>query len=76
VSVIQNTDVGTFAEKIVKNLNPGSTLWLVWRNGYLGLGGSCGYLTSWLQMLHPGGETLITQNSNYYEYENLVRWPS
>ena len=76
VSVIQNTDVGTFAEKIVKNLNPGSTLWLVWRNGYLGFGGSCGYLTSWLQMLHPGGETVITENPNYYEYENLVRWPS
>jgi mannosyltransferase len=76
LSVIQNTDVGTFAEGIVKKLNPGSTLWLVWRNGYRGFGGSCGYLTSWLQMLHPGGETLVTQNSNYYEYENLVRWPS
>ncbi len=76
VSVIQNTDVGTFAEEIVKKLNPGSTLWLVWRNGYLGFGGSCGYLTSWLQMLHPGGETVITENPNYYEYENLVRWPS
>jgi hypothetical protein len=76
LSFIQNTDVGTFAEGIVKKLNPGSTLWLVWRNGYRGFGGSCGYLTSWLQMLHPGGETVITQNSNYYEYENLVRWPS
>jgi len=76
VSVIQNTDVGTFAEKIVKNLNPGSTLWLVWRNGYLGFGASCGYLISWLQMLHPGGETVRTENPNYYEYENLVRWPS
>jgi mannosyltransferase len=76
VSVIQDTDVGTFAEKIVKNLNPGSTLWLVWRNGYLGFGASCGYLISWLQMLHPGGETVRTENPNYYEYENLVRWPS
>ncbi|HUC16046.1 MAG TPA: glycosyltransferase family 39 protein [Acidimicrobiales bacterium] len=76
VSRIQHTDVGNFAEGIVNKLNPGSTLWLVWRNGYLGLGGSCGYLTSWLQMLHPGGETLITENPNYYEDENLVRWPS
>jgi hypothetical protein len=76
LSFIQNTDVGNFAQRIINKLNPGSTLWLVWRNGYRGFGGSCGYLTSWLQMLHPGGETLITQNSNYYEYENLVRWPS
>jgi hypothetical protein len=76
LSYIQNTDVGTVARYIVNKLNPGSTLWLVWRNGYRGFGGSCGYLTSWLQMLHPGGETVITQNSNYYEYENLVRWPS
>jgi hypothetical protein len=76
LSYIQNTDVGTVARYIVNRLNPGSTLWLVWRNGYRGFGGSCGYLTSWLQMLHPGGETVITQNSNYYEYENLVRWPS
>ena len=60
LSVIQNTDVGTFAQKIVNKLNPGSTLWLVWRNGYRGFGGSCGYLTSWLQMLHPGGETVST----------------
>jgi hypothetical protein len=76
LSFIQNTDVGNFAQRIINKLNPGSTLWLVWRNGYRGFGGSCGYLTSWLQMLHPGGETVITQNSNYYEYENLVRWPS
>ena len=76
LSVIQNTDVGTFAQAIVNKLNPGSTLWLVWRNGYRGFGGSCGYLASWLQMLHPGGETVRTQNSDYYEYENLVRWPS
>ena len=55
----------------MNKLNPGSTLWLVWRNGYRGFGGSCGYLASWLQMLHPGGETVITQDPNYYEYENL-----
>ena len=76
LSVIQNTDVGTFAQDIVNKLNPGSTLWLVWRNGYRGFGGSCGYLASWLQMLHPGGETVRTQDPDYYEYENLVRWPS
>ena len=61
LATIQGHPVSTFAQDIVNKLNPGSTLWLVWRNGYLGLGGSCGYLTSWLQMLHPGGETVITQ---------------
>jgi hypothetical protein len=76
LSEIQNTDVGTFAQDIVNKLNPGSTLWLVWRNGYLGFGGICGNLLSWLQMYHPGGETEIFQNASYYEYENLVRFPS
>ena len=42
---------------------PRGTLWLVWRNGYQGFGSSCGNLASWLQMLSPGGQTLITQDN-------------
>ena len=36
-------------------LAPGHTLWLVWRDGYPGLGGDCGYLKSWLDLLRPTG---------------------
>jgi mannosyltransferase len=76
LSTIQHTDVGTFAQEVSERLSPGSTLWLVWRNGYQGFGTSCGNLASWLEMLRPGGETVITGDSNYYEYENLVKFPS
>ncbi len=76
VSTIQHTDVGTFAQEISERLSPSSTLWLIWRNGYQGFGTSCGNLASWLEMLRPGGETVITADSSYYEYENLVKFPS
>jgi len=76
VSYIQGTNVQAFAEGIKSKLNPGSTLFLVWRNGYKGFGGSCGSLASWLEWLIPGGETIIPANSTYYEYENLVEFPS
>lgn len=77
ISTIQHTDVGTFAQQVVSKLDPGNTLWLVWRNGYTGLGGSCGNLASWLEMLLPGGETVIGQSTSYNpEYENLVEFPS
>ena len=33
-ATIQNTSPAWFAQEIVSRLNPGSTLWLVWRNGY------------------------------------------
>jgi mannosyltransferase len=76
LSTIQNTDVYTFSRDIMGKLNPGSTLWLVWRNGYQGFGNSCGQLASWFEMDRPGGETVLAENSGYYEYENLVEFPS
>jgi mannosyltransferase len=76
VSVIKNTQVGTFAREVWDRVSPGGTLWLVWRNGYQGFGSSCGNLESWLQMMSPGGQTLVTQDNSYYEYENLTKFPS
>jgi mannosyltransferase len=75
--VIANTDVDSFAEAALARLGSGDTLWLVYRDGYPGLGGDCGYLKSWLDLLRPTGVTLIQQNGGtYYEYENLVRYSS
>jgi len=76
LATIRDTSVSTFAEEVVSRLNPGSTLWLVWRNGYQGFGSSCGNLKSWLELLRPGGETVVMANPAYYEYENLVQFPS
>jgi uncharacterized membrane protein len=76
VATIQNTSPDWFAHQIVSRLNPGSTLWLVWRNGYNVFGNSCSDLANWLEMYHPGGETVMSQDLNYYEPENLVRFPS
>ena len=73
---IQHTDVGTFAREVWDRVSPGGTLWLVWRNGYQGFGDSCANLASWLQMLSPDGQTLITEDSTYYEYENLTKFPT
>ncbi len=54
---------------------PGPTLWLVWSDGYPGLGGDCGYLKSWLDLLHTPGATIVHSNGRtYYEHENLVRY--
>ena len=75
--VIAGTDVDTFAKNALGHLGAGHTLWLVWRDGYAGLGGDCGYLKSWLDLLRPTGTTLVHQNGGtYYEFENLVRYPS
>ena len=41
----------------------------MWRNGYKVFGSSCGDLANWLEMYHPGGETVMSQNLNYYEPE-------
>lgn len=72
---IAKTDVGTFAKQMLSRLGADHTLWLVWRDGYPGLGGSCGYLQSWLNMLRPAGETVVHATpGTYYEYENLVRY--
>ncbi|HTT91727.1 MAG TPA: glycosyltransferase family 39 protein, partial [Acidimicrobiales bacterium] len=61
---IQHTVVSTFAREVWDRVSPGGTLWLVWRNGYQGFGNSCGNLASWLQMLSPGGQTLITEDTS------------
>ncbi len=76
VWTIQHTSVGTFAREAWDRVSPGGTLWLVWRNGYQGFGSSCGNLASWLQMLSPDSQTLITQDDTYYEYENLTKFPT
>ena len=53
------TSTQTFAHEVVGKLDPGNRLWLVWRNGYLGFGGSCGNLASWLDVYLPGGLTVL-----------------
>lgn len=76
-SVIARTDVDTFAQNMLARVPAGHAMWLVWRDGYPGLGGDCGYLRNWFDLLRPTGATLIHQNSGtYYEYENLVRYSS
>ncbi len=72
--VIAATDVDTFAQSALSRVGPGHTLWVVWKDGYPGLGGDCGYLKSWFDLLRGSGTTLVGQNGNYYENENLVRY--
>ncbi|MGH9093630.1 MAG: hypothetical protein ACRDXE_00560, partial [Acidimicrobiales bacterium] len=76
-AAINRTNVGSFARDMLSRLGADHTLWLVYRDGYPGLGGSCGYLRKWLDLLRPTGETVVDANSHsYYEYENLVRYPT
>lgn len=75
VSTIQHTNVGTFALDVKNQLPPGATLWLVYRNGYQGLGSSCGDLAEWFKQSLPGEVNVVTANPYYYEYENLVAFP-
>lgn len=73
--VISRTDVETFAQEALSRLGADHTLWLVWRDGYPGLGGDCGYLKSWFDLLRAPGPTVVRQNGSvYYEYENLIRY--
>lgn len=76
--VIAHTDVEGFAQDILSKLGPNSTLWLVWRDGYPGLNGDCGYLQSWFSMLRGGGgaQTVVRADSHYFEHENLTRYPN
>jgi hypothetical protein len=77
VKVIAATDVDTFARSALARVPSGHTLWLVWRDGYPGLRGDCGFLKSWLDLLRPTETTLVYQHGNsYFEFENLVRYPS
>ncbi len=72
---IARTDVQTFAQQMLSRLGADHTMWLVWRDGYPGLNGNCGYLQSWLNMLRPKGETVVHSTPvTYYEFENLVRY--
>ncbi len=74
--VIAATDVGAFAQAALARYGTGHTVWLVWKDGYPGLGGDCGYLKSWLDMLRGPGTTAVSANGNFYENENLVRYSS
>jgi hypothetical protein len=75
-SVIAATNVPAFAQNVLSELGANHTLWLVWRDGYPGLGTSCSALYNWFNLLRPSGATVVTANGRtYYEYENLVRFP-
>jgi hypothetical protein len=72
---IAGTDVGQFAQDLLSRLAGGRTLWLVWRDGYPGLGGDCGYLDAWLGLLRSPGPTVVRANgARFYEYANLSRF--
>ena len=73
--VIASTNVYQFAQQALSRAAGGQTVWLVWRNGYPGLGSDCGYLMQWLNLFrNQSSVTLIHQNSSYYEFENLTRF--
>jgi mannosyltransferase len=74
--VIASTNVYQFAQQVTARVPAGRTLWLVWRDGYPGFGGDCGYLQSWLGLLRPAtGVNLVGANGRvYYEFENLTRF--
>jgi mannosyltransferase len=74
--VIASTNVYQFAQQVTARVPAGRTLWLVWRDGYPGFGGDCGYLQSWLGLLRPStGVNLVGANGRvYYEFENLTRY--
>jgi hypothetical protein len=74
--VIAAADVDTFAQAALARYGTGHTIWLVWKDGYPGLSGDCGYLKSWLDMLRGPGTTAVGANGNFYENENLVRYSS
>ncbi|HMK97229.1 MAG TPA: glycosyltransferase family 39 protein [Acidimicrobiales bacterium] len=76
VATIRGTNVEAFAQWVVDRLNPGARLWLVWRNGYQGLGDSCGMVASWLGWFLPVSETAVPADKSYYEYENLTVFQS
>ncbi len=73
--VIASTDVSQFAQNALARVPNGRTLWLVWRDGYPGFGGDCGYLKSWMDLLRNPGVTLVHNNgARFYEFENLTRY--
>ena len=73
--VIAGTDVEQFAQDILNRLQGSATLWLVWHDGYRGLGGDCGFLESWLGMLRSPGTTVVRPDgAQFYEYAGLTRF--
>jgi mannosyltransferase len=72
---IASTNVSQFAQEALQRVAPNHTVWLVWRDGYPGLSGDCGYIQNWLGLLTQSGVTLIHANGGkYYEFENLTRY--
>ncbi len=51
-------------------------IWLVWSDGYSGLGPSCPNLQQDLALLRPGSVDYIGPNFADYEHEALVRYPA
>jgi mannosyltransferase len=75
--VIGDTNPETFAEQMLAQVGANHTLWVVEKDGYPAFGNACGTLVSWLNQAKPTAVTLIHQNSGeYYESENLLRFPS
>lgn len=73
---VAGTNVEAFAQDMIADLQPGHTIWLVWRNGYKPFGGDCGDLASWLSLKQGQGTTVVSADPSYlYEYANLVRYP-
>jgi mannosyltransferase len=76
LSVIDHTNVETFAQNAVASVGANSTIWLVWNRSYTGFGHDCGNLEAWLSYFQGPGTTLISANSDFYENEILTRFPS
>jgi hypothetical protein len=75
-AAIDRTNPETFAQDMIARLSPGNTLFLVWNDGYPGLGSSCGNLQSWFALLLGQGAQMVHASRTYYENENLTRYPS
>jgi mannosyltransferase len=73
---IAQTSPQTFAEQMLAQLGANHTLWVVERDGYPGFGNACSTLVSWLNQAKPTAVVMVHQESKYYEYENLLRFPS
>jgi hypothetical protein len=72
--VIARTDVAAFARAMVARA--GRAVWLVWSDGYVGLGGDCGRLAVDLGADAGPGATLARSDlSSPGWYVNLVRYP-
>jgi mannosyltransferase len=76
VSVIDRTNVETFAEEMRSHVGADNTIWLVWNRSYHGFGQDCGDLETWLSYFQGSGTTEIHAASGFYESEILTRFPS